>query len=284
MDFKTGIYLMFLFLMCGCMATDDEIRTSSWADVQSEGEGVITLVYVPSDGFSYTDEEGDLTGVTIELVRDFVEFVNQKHGVDITLQTKAIESFSEFYNYVVHSDPGVFGVANVTITEARRAELQFSPPYMTNIATLITHSAIEEISEFENLSEMFIGLDALAFEGTLHEVRLRRIIEELIPVAGMEFARSNNEIIERVSKESRYFAYVDIYNYWRAIERGEALRRHSAGDQASEQFGVISPAGNDWEEVMNQFFENEGGYILSERYRALMREHLGEELAALLIK
>lgn len=284
MDLKRGIYFLFLFILCGCTADDAEIKSSSWSDVRSQGEGVITLVYVPSEGFSYEDEEGLLTGVTIELVRDFVEYVNQEHDVDVTIHYKEIESFSDFYNYVVESDSGVFGVANVTITEERKEELQFSPPYMTNIATLITHSDVEEISGLENLSELFIGLDALAFEGTLHEVRLRRIIDELLPEAGIEFAHSNNEIIERVSEENRYFAYVDIYNYWRAIERGEPLRRHSAGDEASEQFGVISPTGSDWGDVMNQFFEKKGGYTESERYRSLMREHLGKELAALLIR
>lgn len=284
MDLKKGLYLMFLFLLWACAADDAEIKSTSWADVQSQGEGEITLVYVPSDGFSYEDEEGRLTGVTIELVRDFVEYVNQEYDVNITIDYKAIESFSDFYNYVVGSESGVFGVANVTITEARKEVLQFSPPYMTNIATLITHSDVEGISEMDNLSERFIGLDALAFEGTLHEVRLKRIIDELIPEAGIDFAHSNNEIIERVSEENRYFAYVDIYNYWRAIERGEPLRRHSVGDEASEQFGVISPVDSDWAEVMNQFFGKEGGYVVSERYRTLMREHLGEELAALLIR
>lgn len=284
MDLKKGLYLMFLFLLWACAADDAEIKSTSWADVQSQGEGEITLVYVPSDGFSYEDEEGRLTGVTIELVRDFVEYVNQEYDVNITIDYKAIESFSDFYNYVVESESGVFGVANVTITEARKEVLQFSPPYMTNIATLITHSDVEGISEMDNLSERFIGLDALAFEGTLHEVRLKRIIDELIPEAGIDFAHSNNEIIERVSEENRYFAYVDIYNYWRAIERGEPLRRHSVGDEASEQFGVISPVDSDWAEVMDQFFGKEGGYVVSERYRTLMREHLGEELAALLIR
>jgi len=283
MRLKTIIGLLTGLLLWGCAADRGEVEPMSWAEVLERGEGVVELAYVPSEGFSYEDEEGRLTGVTIELVRDFVEFVNREYDVEVIIQPKPIESFSEFYNYVKGSESGVFGVANVTITEERREELQFSPPYMTNIATLITHSDVEEIAGLEEISDRFIGLDALAFEGTLHEVRLRRIIEDLIPEAGIEFAHSNNEIIERVSEVNRHFAYVDIYNYWRAIERGEPLRRHAAGDEASEQFGVISPADSDWGEVMEQFFESDGGYVRSERYRALMEKHLGEELAELLL-
>ena len=277
-----GLLLGMLFL--GCASDNSEVEPSSWADVRDRGEGFIELAYVPSEGFSYEDEEGRLTGVTIELVRDFVEFVNREYDVSVILRTKAIGSFTEFYNYVRESDSGVFGVANVTITEQRREELQFSPPYMTNIATLITHSDIEEISAFDEIPDRFAGLDALAFEGTLHEVRLRKILEDWIPEAGIEFAHSNGEIIERTSEGNRFFAYVDIYNYWRALERGEPLRRHAAGDEASEQFGVISPVTSDWSEVMDQFFEHNSGYIHSERYRSLMKKHLGEELTELLLR
>lgn len=283
MSLKTIFGLLCVLFFLSCTSEYLEVEPSSWAEVREQGEGVIELAYVPSEGFSYKDEGGRLTGVTIELIRDFVEFVNREYDVNVILRTQAIGSFTEFYNYVKESDSGVFGVANVTITEQRREELQFSPAYMTNIATLITHLDIEEISVFEEIPERFAGLDALAFEGTLHEVRLRQIIEDWNPEAGIEFAHSNGEIIERTSEGNRYFAYVDIYNYWRAVERGEPLRRHAAGDEASEQFGVISPVTSDWGEVMNQFFESDGGYIQSGRFRSLMREHLGEELAELLI-
>jgi len=283
MRLRMIIGLLLGLLLWGCESDHAELQPSTWAETRERGEGVIELVYVPSDGFSYEDEEGRLTGVTIELVHDFVEFVNREYDVDVMIQTKAIESFSEFYNYVKESESGVFGVANVTITEQRKEEMQFSPPYMTNIATLITHADVEEIAELDEISDRFPELDALAFEGTLHELRLRRMIDEFLPEAVIKFAHSNNEIIERVSKENRYFAYVDIYNYWRANERGDPLRRHAAGDEASEQFGVISPVNSDWGEVMDQFFESDGGYIRSERYRWLMREHLGEDLAELLL-
>lgn len=261
-----------------------EIRSDSWAKVSNKGYGEITIYYVPSEGFAYYNDDNELAGVTFDIFKDFTAWVTEHYGFPLHVHYISMESWSEFYDVVKKASSGTFGMGNVTITEARKEEIGFSPPYMTNIATLITHSDVEGISEMDNLSERFIGLDALAFEGTLHEVRLKRIIDELIPEAGIDFAHSNNEIIERVSEENRYFAYVDIYNYWRAIERGEPLRRHSVGDEASEQFGVISPVDSDWAEVMNQFFGKEGGYVVSERYRTLMREHLGEELAALLIR
>ncbi len=275
-----------LLLIAGCGNGDSEssdTNNAAWNDVSQQGTGTITLAYIPSDGFSYTDEDGHLTGVTIELVRDFADYVHSEYDVDIHLHYKPLEQFSEFYHFVQTSRGGVFGVGNVTITDERRGELAFSPPYMTNIATLITHSNVPEISSFDEIESAFDGLNALAFEGTLHQARLQKILDQYIPEADMLFAHSNNEIIERTAAENRYFAYVDIYNYWRAAERGEPLQRHAEGDEASEQFGVIMPLESDWHELMEEFFLADGGYISSDRYRELMIEHLGEELAALLL-
>jgi hypothetical protein len=262
----------------------DRPHIDSWDSVYNNGGGSITLAYVPSDGFSYTDEEGRLTGVTIEIVRDFVEFIEDEYEVSLMMHFRPVEQFSEFYQFVKEGESGLFGVANVTITDSRKEEIAFSPPYMTNIATLITHSDTREINEMDEIAEQFAGLDALAFEGTLHQDRLQGMIDEFLPESGMDFAHSNNEIIERTAEINRYFAYVDIYNYWRAIDNGAPLTRHSVGDEASEQFGVIMPHQSDWEALWTEFFEHDGRYLNSNRYEELMVYHLGEGLAELLIR
>lgn len=270
-----------LFISCGEEYT--EPAADSWVAVEAQGEGTILLNYVPSDGFSYDDEEGNTTGVTIELMRDFVSFVESQYEVNLSLKLNPIERFFDFYQTVVDGVPGEFGVANVTITEERRNELAFSPLYMKNIAVLITHSNVDEIDDLNEISDAFSGLNGLAFESTLHETRISEIISRWLPEAGMEYAHSNNEIIERTSAGNHYFSYVDIYNYWRASEQGAELTRHSAGDDPGEQFGVIMPLNTDWQELINEFFEHDGGYLYSNRYRQIMETHLGPELAELLL-
>ena len=273
------LYLIF----SGCTTETERSLNSSWSEVREAGSGTITLHYVPSDGFSYNDENGNLTGVTIELMRDFTDFVKREYHADVSIHYNPVEQFSEFYSTVKAGSSGEFGVANVTITEERKDELAFSRPYMTNIATLITHSEIAEVEQLNEITEKFEGLTALAFEGTLHEERLHKIKENYLPGVPMEFAQSNNEIIEKISTDSRYFAYVDIYNYWRATQAGAELRRHSIGDESSEQFGVIMPLDSDWHGVMREFFEAGEGYTHSEDYKKLLKKHLGSELAELLL-
>lgn len=272
-----------LILFSTCSNNDHKLSGDQWLDIQQTGSGSITFIYVPSEGFSYTDNEGNLTGVTIELMRDFAAWVEQTYDVSLNTTFVSNDSFTDFYRSVVMANGGVFGVANVTITEQRKSELAFSPHYMTNIAVLITHHDIMEITSKTEISESFSGLNGLAFAGTLHEVRIQSIVSNYLPGAEIHTAHANDEIIQRVGEESKYFAYVDVYNFYRAVQRGESLRRHSVGDESSEQFGVIMPLNSDWHELINEFFHADGGYIQSERFRGLMEFHLGSEIADILL-
>lgn len=277
--------LLLIVVAAGCMAkeTQNGLLWSSWEEASDSGTAVLELAYVPSEGFSYEDEDGKVTGVTIEIFRDFVRYLEEYHKLDVQYQLKPVDRFSDFYHAVREGRSGQFGVANVTITDARKEELAFSPPYMSNIAVLITHRDVEEISSIREMPDLLSDHKALAFGGTLHEVRLRNIVESYLPDVNIEYAESNREIIERAGEMPGYFAYVDLYNYWRAAEAGTAVRRHGLFDESSEQFGMIMPHGSDWADVLNQFFESDGGYLNSDRYRLLMETHLGRQLADLLI-
>jgi len=282
---RIGLFIVFVcilpfFVSCA----SDRQPADDWMTVVSNGKGKITLYFVPGDGFNYYDENNILTGVTPEIFKDFVKWIQDEYGYEITVHFKEILSWRDFYTTVRNSESGTFGMGNVTITEARMKEIDFSPPYMTNIAVLITNEETDELSEIKNIAGEFTHLHALAFEGTLHEERIKRIRDRYYPGLHIDYAYSNNEIIEIVASDNRYFAYVDVYNYWRAREAGMPLHRHTTGDEPSEQFGYILPNNSDWTPVITQFFNEGDGYLNSERYREIMTEHLGRGLADLLEK
>ncbi len=272
--------VVIVFIILSCM--QETPRTDSWNAVQANGKGAITLYYVPSNGFAYYDADGNLTGVTADIFRDYVDWIENVYGYELEVQYKSIESWSDFYHTVKISPDGTFGMGNVTITDERWEEIDFSPPYMINIAVLITNEETEELGTLETIAGEFAHLRALAFEGTLHEERINHFQNELYPNLEIDYAHSNDEIIETITSRDEYFAYIDVYNYWRAREAGLPVRRHSVADEPSEQFGFILPDESDWTPVITQFFEEGEGYLNTERYREIMETHLGEELTDLL--
>ncbi|TVR61761.1 MAG: amino acid ABC transporter substrate-binding protein [Gemmatimonadales bacterium] len=260
----------------------DPLSAPTFAEARDAGEAEIQVLYVASGGFAGTDEDGRLTGVTVELLREFGRFLEAEYGIAATVRFQEEGHWPTFYQRVRYSEGGVFGIGNVTITEPRRGELNFSPPYLDNVAILMTHEDVPELEAMEEISEAFGELTGLMYTGTLHEVRMEDVRDRHFPDMPTMTISTNDQLVGAVASGDGYFGYIDVYNYWRAVEEGAPLRRHAVGDDASEQFGVIMPHSSDWSEPMEAFFQRDGGLTDSEWYRELMREHLGEALAGLL--
>lgn len=276
------LLLIFISILPGTVQASQD-KGDPWPKVLEEGSGTIKALYVPAEGFAYKDESGKLTGVTVELLREFVQFVSDTYEAELDIVFEEEESWSRFYQRVVDGQDGLIGFGNVTITEERRSELAFSPSYMTNIASLVTHENAPELEAPERIGKIFSGRDALAFEGTLHEKRVAEIVSKYHPGAEIIMAHSNAEIIEKLSSKDAYYAYIDLYNYWRAREDGAPLQRHTVADESAEEFGYIMPLKSTWEPVVKQFFGQNGGITQTEKYRDIMKNHLGTELAGTLM-
>jgi ABC-type amino acid transport substrate-binding protein len=257
------------------------VQASSLAEALDSGHAELTFLFVPSSGFAYRNDDGRLTGVTVELLRDFARHVQETHGLTVQVTWVEEERWADFYGYVRDSRGGAFGIGNVTITEARGEELDFSPPYMQNIAVLVTHEDVPELGSMTQIGSAFAELVALRYPGTLHEARLEEIRDAHFPAMRFEPVASNDELVSTLASGPESFGYIDVYNFWRAREAGEPLRRHPVGDDAAETFGVILPNDSDWTPVITGFFEQIGG-AEGPRVEALLREHLGDELALLL--
>lgn len=271
------------------------LQGDSWPDVKERGSGTLIAVYVPAEGFAWHSgidshsrdnapaHKEKLTGVTVDLLREFTRYLSETYDIELDLSFERQKHWPTFYKDMVDAGDGVIGMGNVTITEERCRELVFSPPYMTNIASLITHADATPLEALNELGTVFAGRTALAFEGTLHEERLHTLTGRYYPGASFQMAGSNDEIIELVSSEDRYFAYIDLYNYWRAADRGLPLQRHEAADEAAERFAYIMPLHTTWETVITEYFEYDAGLTHSDRYRQVMEKHLGVRLARILL-
>ncbi len=273
--------MLFLLVLWGttqALATD---RGDSLEKSLESGQAELRVLWVASEGWAGHDEQGRLTGVTVEIMRRFADWVRSEHDLDVKLNFVEVDDWSRFYQRIRDGQDGLFGLGNVTITEARREELAFSPAYVTNIAVLISHRDVQDLPEPARLAETFAGQRALGFAGTLHEQRLRRLAEKHWPDMPLDLAESNDEIIAAAAADT-HFGYVDAYNYYRARDQDQPLRRHPVLDDPGETFGIIMPLDNDWQDWLTEFFAADGGLLETEWYRALLETHLGSEVADIL--
>lgn len=284
-----ALTLLMCWLLSGCapepaidIAPLGADKGDSYQLAQQQHRARLTVLYVPAEGFAYKNAAGELTGVSIDIMHDFARWAEQHHRLRLQLDFVSETDWQHFYQRIMHADGGVFGLGNVTITKARKQELQFSPPYMNNVAALVSHQDVPEITDWQQFSQHFSALTPLAFTGTLHEVRIRQLRDQHQPNTAIHRVNSNPELLELVAS-GQYYSYVDAYNYWRARQAGMPLRDHPIAAETDETFGFIMPHSNDWAQFLLAFFAADGGYRQTDNYRHIMQRHLGAELAELLL-
>lgn len=278
---RTLLYAAGLLAVVCFQSVLAEDRGDRLADARETGQARLSVLYAVSEGWAHHDDDGQPVGVAIALMQRFARWVEAEHGIDVALDFEHDSDWSRFYRRVRDASGGVFGLGNVTITEARRQVLAFSPPYVNNVAVLISHADTARLESADRLAEVFAGQRAMAFAGTLHETRLRALAEAGWPGMPLDLSRSNDEILAAAAA-GHHFAYIDGYNYFRAVERGLPLQRHSAFDDPGETFGIIMPLDNDWQPLVDGFFAAENGVIGQPWYRELLERYLGEAVAGLL--
>lgn len=249
----------------------------SWAQTKQAGQGTISLAYVETPSFVYKDNGGTLTGICIDIMHDFVAWVNDNKKVK--LQSKFVgdgSSFRGMYDKVKVSTGGVFGLGNITILEERKKELKFSPPYITNFAILITQGNIPTLAKMEDLPTAFKSLTAYTAKGTLNEKRILELKKKYFPDMKVVTTTTSQETLEKVFKDPNGFAYLDLAFYLEAAQLRKYVKRHPVGDQTAEQFGFVMPLNSDWGPLLEEFFKANGGYTSTSRYREILTKHLGE--------
>jgi ABC-type amino acid transport substrate-binding protein len=249
----------------------------TWASVKSAKSGTISLAYVETPSFVYKDKSGNLTGICVDIMNDFVNWVNANKGVKLTSRFLGDgSSFRGMYDKTKTATGGVIGLGNITITDERKKEVKFSPPFITNFAILTTQTGVPTLAKLEDLSKTFANFTAYTAKGTLNEKRVSELKQKYYPALKITTQTTSQEVLEKVFSDPASLAYLDMAFYIEAVQMKKPIKRHPVGDKTAEQFGFIMPLGSDWGPVVEEFFKANGGYQNTKEYKTILIKHLGE--------
>lgn len=276
--------LMSNLLLFVCMpAMAQQVTGDTFEQVKSKGSGVVAVTYVETPGFIYKDQTGRLTGVCIDIMQDFVNYVESEYGARVNLRfVGSGNSFKTMYDGVKFGKNGVIGLGNVTITDARKREIEFSPPFIKNFAILISQSSVPTLTDMSKIATTFDGMKAYTARGTLNERRIMEIKTKHYPALEVQYAASSPETLAKILNDPKSFSYLDVAFYLSALKDKQPVKRHEIGDQGSEEFGFVMPKNSDWAPIMQEFFEADGGYTNSSAYKKILVNHLGINAVKLL--
>jgi putative glutamine transport system substrate-binding protein len=255
----------------------------NFGTAKAASKGTVTFTYVETPGFVYKDQSGKLTGVCVDIMNDFLQYVKQNHGINLNARFVGNgSSFSAMYNGVKNGKNGVFGLGNITVTEARKKEILFSPAFITNFAILVTHSNAPTLNALNEIPQKFKGFTAYTAQGTLNAKRINNLKSTYYPELEISYVNSSPDALEKVLADQRSLSYLDLAFYLSAVKERKPLKRHEVGDEGSEEFAFVMPRSSDWQPIVEEFFNANGGYKNSTEYKKILVEHLGLSAVKLL--
>lgn len=283
---KSIIILISILLLpiLGMTSFAQQLKGDSWQSVKAKGSGEVTVTYTYSGNF-INENNGKLDGLCIQIWNDFVNYVESTHHVKLNVnvhQAQNNNDFAGFYNRVKNGSQGVFGLADVTITESRKKEVKFSPSFFSNVSILLTNKSVPNLSSFDNIATGFAGMTMVVQSGTTHEKRAYELKASSFPNLKIETVKSFEACYRKINTDSNYFTYLDFSSYLSAIEDVKDIKRHSAGDKTGEHFGFIIPSDSDWQPILEEYFTKDGGFTNSTEYKKMVANTLGTHVVSML--
>ena len=269
---KKLIYLL-IFL-----AGNSIYAQNSWDEVNSEGQGTLQIAYLTEYPYAF-EENGNLVGVEIEILKVFQEWVNKRKEVELSLNFVPYSSFASFYEAVL-SDENTIGSASVTITKERQKEVNFSHEYLRNATVLVTRSSIPTLQTYNSIPEVFDGMTAIVREGTTHEEELKKIKAFYNKEMVVKYVDTKEEMKELLnSEDAHYYAMIDLITFWRWVTRDKMdLKIHRIATVKNESFGFIFNSDSDWNSLFDEFFTAGFGFTSTEEYLRILERYLGPEI------
>ncbi|HAA10912.1 MAG TPA: hypothetical protein DCE41_04110 [Cytophagales bacterium] len=248
---------------------------NSWSETKANGQGTLAVVSYEIPGMIETGTDGQPTGVCVEVLNDFVEYVNTNHGVKLRIDYQHREGdFSRFMAQTRKGDH-VLGLTTMSIMKSRQGRMQLTPAYMRNQLVLMTHNSVPFISSFTDLSRSLKGKTALAVADGNNEEYLRLLQANYYPEMKIEFRASEKEILKDMAASSEYFSILDFTAYYQVIKKRLPLRRQDVPLERhfQESFGFLLSDNSDWNPLWEEFLTS--SYRTSTGYRKAVSDNLG---------
>lgn len=270
-------------LMFGFGQVPAQIVGDTYKKAKSAGHGTITYVYVKTPGFAAKDSNGEVSGICVDIMKEFVKYVEQKKNLKLNLKFKNhgdANDFKLFMTTVKSSRGGVFGLGNITITNARKKAYHFSPSFMTNVTIMLTHSDVPSLKNLDQIATTFKGMKAITVKGTTNEQNILNIKKKYMPSLQIVQVKSSEVALNKVISDKKSFTNLDFTYYLAVLKQRKPIKRHQVADKATEKFGIIMPKNNDWQPLLTEFFNS--GFMEGSEYRKIINRHLGANALKLL--
>lgn len=254
------------------------LNAQSWEIVQKEKEATLNVHYFENEPYAYKSR-GNYTGIEMDILNSFVEWLEEEKGVELKLKYTKYNDFRIFYSGIEKAPENSVGLGSVTIDDSRKETVDFSAPYLNNVAVLITDGSVPTSKNEEDLVKNVLNLKPVTIKGSSHQNHLKKLYSSNGLNIRLTYVPQANMIPEKIKESPKFYGYMDIISYWQYVRTSDHyVKMHSIANIKDEQFGFVFPKGAGWDIIFNEFFESGFGFTATKEYHEILEKHLGFEI------
>jgi hypothetical protein len=254
--------------------------STSWKETKAKGSGNISILWYDIEPFIYRNSIGGIMGVEYELMEGFKGFLKQKYSINLDIDWMDAGAFENIYPEVRKSkEKGLFGLSFYSITDERKKEVKFSPPYMPDLNVLVTNNNLPVYDSDTAFINDLNKLKGYTMKQTTMEEDILKLKETHFPALPVFNELDDYRVLQQIAIYQNSFGYVPVSIYVVALQRGIKIKRQRVLATRREGFAAIYTMVSDWDEPVHAYFNSAECKVL---VSGLIRKYLGSEVAEII--
>ncbi len=282
---KLTITSVMLVILGAANDPSEQFQGDSFKSAIENKAANLYYIHAGVKGFATQDESGKPSGMLVELMSEFEEYLQVKYGIKITSNYSGVpqNSFKTYLNKVGISSGGVFGLSNTSINPERKKKLLFSPAFLNNISVMLSNKSFPTLESMDQISSTFQSKNAYVVPSSVNHKLMIETKNKLFLEMNMIDIPSSKALAEKLAEDPNGYGYLDMYYYLEfVVNQGKPIKRHAVGDRLGDEFGIIMPLDSDWGPVMTEFLNS--GFLDTPAYRQMVIDNLGKGALRMLKK
>jgi signal transduction histidine kinase len=252
------LYLfLFVFTSISLLAQPAPI---TWPTAKDLKAATITMYWYESKPFIYYGENGKVQGIELNIMEGFGKYLKDHYEIDLKVNWVESKSFTDTYQRIATAKvEGTFGASAFSITEDRKSQLSFSPPYMADITVLVSSKNVPVAKSQGEFLVKFSKLTAITIQGTTYEKDLFKLREDLGIQFKINYIPSFDNILHTIEKTDNAFGFIDLPVYMMMFNENPSInvQRQNLFPIKREGYSIIYPLGGSWGAPLDEYFRSD---------------------------
>ncbi len=241
----------------------------------------LVIHYFENYPYSFNDN-GTVKGIEVDIMNEYIKWLKNKKHMNLKPVYHAYKEFNSFYNAVKSGPEYIIGLGSVTSTTDREKEVNFSAPYLQNVAVMITPGTVQTMksSEIRDAKATMEKLAAYVVRGSSHAAYIEQIKKKYSPNLKVNYTENQEQVLSNIAANPLSFGYVDIVAYWAFIKKNQHkfLKMQKAFSEPKDFMAFITPKNGTHLSNLNEFLESGFGFTSTKIYKEILEKYLGHEI------